>query len=64
MQAVDGDLAQLASWFNDNNIVLLSRPSQHDEDKIAKYAYQRMTDRKSTRLNSSHRSLSRMPSSA
>ena len=44
----------------------------YDDPSIARNAHQRVadmfdyygTDRKSTRLNSSHRSLSRMPSSA
>ena len=33
-------------------------------DRLNAYAIKLLSDRKSTRLNSSHRSLSRMPSSA
>ena len=39
-------------------------PSNKDEPVIATYHTWNYADRKSTRLNSSHRSLSRMPSSA
>ena len=55
-------------WFRDENLVSSVAVNTGDgPDSDANYAalYRDWeTDRKSTRLNSSHRSLSRMPSSA
>ena len=48
-------LALVLSWDDDRQTVFLAKPVGGTADIV---------DRKSTRLNSSHRSLSRMPSSA
>ena len=42
----------------------IQQPTEYNDDDICPYGFQTHQDRKSTRLNSSHNVISRMPSSA
>ena len=50
-------------WINQSLSITMRTPGD-DEDLVRGFLYNEQIDRKSTRLNSSHSSVSRMPSSA
>ena len=54
----------LEEWNNDSPFVEVKTSGSTGEPKRMMVEKRRMLDRKSTRLNSSHRIASRMPSSA
>ena len=58
------DLEQLIEFLQNRNLILFTARPQDLKDFIESLVNSNIKDRKSTRLNSSHRSLSRMPSSA
>ena len=58
------ELLEQAGYSSDGKIQLYDGRTGEPFDNRVTVGYMYMLDRKSTRLNSSHRSLSRMPSSA
>ena len=54
----------LCSADKEINMVLVDEYIRKHEERMQRYSYLENLDRKSTRLNSSHEWISRMPSSA
>ena len=60
-QAIDYDMSYISKWVNGARLPASRHADRIHEDMARFFAN---TDRKSTRLNSSHEFVSRMPSSA